>query len=95
MSADKLWFVRAGESGVYADDFRKGDHVAIGWTELGPDVPVDDREAFDRLMASTFPNESDGTRSSWSAQIRRFYTEPQIGEGVITYDPKLARITSV
>src|SRR4051812_35443760 len=88
MPAEKMWFVRAGESGIFAKDFRTGGFVAIGWNELRKDIPFADTAALIREMSSVYSEKEAGTLQSWAGQIRRFYVEPQLGDGVVTYDPK-------
>jgi restriction system protein len=66
----RFWFVRAGERAVAIDDFRTGNLMAIGWREVGPlPTAVDDR-TLERIFAERYPNEREGTRRVWLAQVK-------------------------
>jgi restriction system protein len=87
MTPKRLWFVRAGRDAAFVDQFRSGNHVALGWAEVGrvdPDIPDD---VLDERFAQAFPKAKDGTRAVWAAQVKRFLRELEVGDGVVTYDP--------
>ena len=84
----KVWVVRAGRNGVYAEYFLEKGVVAIGWGEVGemeytlPDVEI--RRRFDEK----WPTEKPRTRATWAAQAKRFLREVEEGDAVVTYDPE-------
>jgi restriction system protein len=87
MTKRKVWMVRAGKGGTYADEFIEQSFVGIGWTELGEiDAPTSKMELKRRVEAE-YPNERPGTLDSWASQIKRYVSEIDIGDEVTTYDP--------
>ncbi len=87
MSDPPLWFVRAGEGGAYAPDFRATNSVGIGWNEVGPITPeTPDEEIHDRF-AKTYSDKEKKTFVAWANQVRRFLREIRAGDAVVTYDP--------
>jgi restriction system protein len=99
MATDHLWFVRAGASAAYLDDFLSKGIVGLGWSKAGKITSnLGDNELTARI-AQAYPDQSEGTRRVWVSQIRRFLREPQIGDGCVSYDPErrlyfLGRLTS-
>ena len=85
MSA-RFWFVRAGERAAAIDDFRTGNLVAIGWREVGPMPEHVDDSALHRLFAERYPQDREGSRRVWAAQVKRFTRELHVGDPVATYD---------
>jgi restriction system protein len=86
MTAQRFWFVRAGEGAAWVDEFISQGVVAIGWKQVGyVDPNVSDAELAKRFQAA-FPQERDGSRKAWAAQIKRFLREIKVGDAVATYD---------
>lgn len=98
-STAPFWMVRAGRGADCVDEFRTGNWVGLGWTEVGalsPDVPDD---VVDGLFRKAYADQKEGARRVWAAQVKRFLRELQVGDPVTTYDPNarmylLGEITS-
>jgi len=86
MSNRRFWFVRAGEGAAYADEFLSQEIVAVGWKAAGKLTADNPDSDFDNRFQAAYPEESDGTRKSWAAQVKRFIREIAIGDPVATYD---------
>jgi hypothetical protein len=87
VNGPSVWVVRAGEGGVYADDFEESGVVAIGWTEVGPIAASDGDADIDGKFDSTYPKRKEGSRRNGAAQVRRFLREIKVGDTVATYSP--------
>ncbi|HEU0118806.1 MAG TPA: restriction endonuclease [Alphaproteobacteria bacterium] len=81
-----MWLIRAGRKGVYFDDFKEKNIVAIGWSDAGNMVHLKNREEFFKHICSTFPENSRQSNHVASSQIYRFMHEIKISDHVITYD---------
>ncbi|WP_317624185.1 restriction endonuclease [Rhodalgimonas zhirmunskyi] len=79
--------VRAERKGILFDDFIDRGLVAIGWGEAGDFTSNPDPASILEAVQETYPDKSEGTNRIGASQIARFLTEPQIGDGVITYSP--------
>lgn len=87
MANTPLWFVRAGEEGAYAADFRSSNTVGIGWNEVGPVSADTDDDEINRRFELAYPGKKKGARDVWASQVRRYLREIRVGDRVITYDP--------
>ncbi len=87
MANPPLWFVRAGEGGKSASDFRSTNSVGIGWDKVGPISPDTPDEEIDERFARAYPDNKENARNVYANQVRRFLREIRIGDGVATYDP--------
>ncbi len=86
-----MWMVRAGKSGVYAEEYREEGIVAIGWNEMD-EVPDDvTREQLATLYDAAYPDVSTGTRNASLGQLVRFRWELNIGDSLATYDSATRR----
>ena len=84
----KMWMVRAGRGGVYAEHFLNNGVVVIGWAEMGEIAPDEsDADIWQRYTA-TFPGDSPGQRGAGAGQVRRFLREVTVGDYAVTYDPR-------
>ncbi len=86
MSA-KLWMVRAGRGGVFADEFVRDNFVAIGWEEAGDPTAVRERAELVARFAKVWPEASEQSRFQGASVVFRFVNELAVGDEVITYDP--------
>lgn len=84
----KIWMVRAGRGGGFADRFLGESIVAIGWGEIGEITASDSEDEIKRRFAEAFPNEKPGARAAWAGSVRRFVKEVEVGDSVVTYDNK-------
>lgn len=82
-----VWIVRAGEGGVYADEFEGSGVIAIGWREVGPIDAKDAEAALDARFAAAYPQWTDAARRLGAGQVRWFLREVSIGDAVATYLP--------
>ena len=82
----RIWFVRAGSGGVYAEHFLSNSVVAIGWADVGEIRPDDSDEEIKLRFEAVFPNDPPGKRSSSAGQVKRFVREVEVGDLAITYD---------
>jgi hypothetical protein len=87
MANPPLWFVRAGEDGAWAPNFRTTNSVGIGWEQVGPISAEDPDEEINERFANTYKDKEQNTRAAWANQVRRYLREIRVGDGVVTYDP--------
>jgi restriction system protein len=87
MSRKSMWMVRAGEGGVYVDDFRADSFVAIGWIEMGDMSALRTREQFSKAVEKAYPGSRKMQVAVSAGQAFRFLREMMIGDRVLTYDP--------
>ena len=84
----KMWMVRAGRNGVYAEHFLNNGVVAIGWAAMGEIAPDESDADIWQRYAETFPGDSPGQRGAGAGQVRRFLREVAVGDYAVTYDPR-------
>ena len=91
----RMWFVRSGRSGIYAEHFLDASVVAIGWGEVG-EIPneLSDRELLNRFR-EVWPHDKPRTRQTWAAQVKRFLRTIEVGDLVVTYDPVRLALTTL
>ena len=87
-TAGKMWMVRAGRNGVYAEHFLNNGVVAIGWAAMGEIAPDESDADIWQRYAETFPGDSPGQRGAGAGQVRRFLREVAVGDYAVTYDPR-------
>ena len=92
-----MWMVRAGENAFLIDDFKDLNIVAIGWGigDLSNKTPLEIKQ----LMAELYPDANKTSLALNTAQEIKFACEFEIGDYVISYEPKnhsylVGRITS-
>lgn len=90
--------VRAGENGIYIDDFKKYGIVAIGFIGLG-DLTNLNPAQIRQAVCDTYPNYNNMQIGIQSGQVNKFVNEFQIDDYVVSYNPKkdlylVGRITS-
>ena len=81
-----MWMVRAGENGFLIDDFKQDNIIAIGW-EIG-DLSDKTRDEIKQIMREYYPNANNKSLGNNSGQVIKFVLDFQIGDYVITYNPK-------
>ena len=84
-----VWMVRAGEKGIYIEDFIGKKIIAIGWSELGELPKQIDYERLKELLKNHYPEQKDGWYNQCTSQIWKFVYEFEIGDRIVTYDPGL------
>lgn len=82
----KMWMVRAGRGGVYAEHFLSNGVVAIGWAAMGEIAPDESDADIWQRYAETFPGDSPGQRGAGAGQVRQFLREVAVGDHAVTYD---------
>lgn len=81
-----MWMVRAGENAFLIDDFKESNIIAIGW-EIG-DLIGKNSEEIKQIMAKRYPKVNKTSLGLNSAQVIKFANEFEIGDWVISYNPK-------
>jgi restriction system protein len=87
MTSKRMWFIRSGRDATFFDSFRSEGYVGVGWNKIGKLSPDVSDEELEHLFAKAYPEDKEGTRKVWAAQVRRFMREVEVGDGVATYDP--------
>jgi restriction system protein len=82
----KLWMVRSGSGGRWADECVDKGIVGLGWLEAGDPNSFVDKRALQRAILAAYPDYSEGQAASAASQLWRFRTEVAEGDQVITYD---------
>lgn len=93
-----MWMVRAGENGIYINDFKKYGIVAIGFIGLG-DLTNLKYEDIRQAVCDAYPYYNNNQIGMQSGQVNKFVNEFQIDDYVVSYNPKkelylVGRITS-
>ena len=78
--------VRAGENAFLIDDFKELNIIAIGW-EVG-DLLGKSSDEIKELIANRYPDASKTSLGLNSTQVIKFAREFEIGDFVISYNPK-------
>lgn len=84
----KMWMVRAGRGGVYAEHFLNNGIVAIGWGQIGEIKPDESDDDIRQRYDAAFPEDRPGQRNISFGQVRRFLREVAVGDNAVTYDPQ-------
>lgn len=87
----RTWMVRAGKGGRFFDEFRDKSIVAIGWDGIGDLARMKTRDEIANAVRAASPNSSEQSISMTAGQLYRFAREFQIGDRVVTYDPRARR----
>ena len=87
-SDGKMWMVRAGRGGVYAEHFLTSGVVAIDWAEVGEIGSDESDDSIRQRYEATFTEDSPGQRNVSIGQIKRFLREVAVGDHAVTYDPR-------
>lgn len=85
--SQKIWMVRAGEGGRFAEDFISHKMIAIGWNKVGDLSNVTSLEQIKKIMRQEYPSAKAGWVNICAGQIYRFRKEIKKGEWVLTYNP--------
>ena len=93
-----MWMVRAGENGIYIDDFKKFDIISIGFIALG-DLTDLNPEQIRQTVSEAYPDYNNMQIGMQSGQVIKFVHEFHIGDYVISYNSKediylIGKITS-
>jgi predicted Mrr-cat superfamily restriction endonuclease len=75
--AEQLWVVRAGEQARYAEDFRSGEFIAVGFRDFFPD-DLDGTSETDLRRRATNPAER-----TFASQLSTFAYHLDIGDYLI------------
>lgn len=86
MVKNRMWMVRAGEGGYQFDVFKSENIVAIGW-ETGDLSNISTKEDIKKILKEKYPRYSAGRLNITAGQIRKFRSEFEKGDNVVTYDP--------
>ena len=81
-----MWMVRAGEHGFLIDDFKQDNIIAIGW-EIG-DLSDKTPDEIKQIMREYYPNANNKSLGNNAGQVKKFACDFQIGDYVITFNPK-------
>ena len=84
----KMWMVRAGRGGAYAEHFLTSGVVAIGWASMGEIKPDESDADIWQRYAATFPEHNPAQRGNMVGQVKRFLREVAVGDYAVTYDPR-------
>ena len=86
MSNPSIWMVRAGRGAEYVDDFIENELVAIGFGTI--EVQSDtDKSIIEARLKEANPMASPGKIGVSASQLKRYYSEINVGDAVMTYDP--------
>jgi restriction system protein len=83
----RMWMVRAGRGGVFWDDFKENNVVAIGWHEIGPLDGFATRDDITKAISGIWPESTTQAQAMTAGQIMRFRSDIAVGDRVVTYDP--------
>jgi restriction system protein len=89
-NSSTLWGIHAGRTGDAETLFLVHGYIAMGWKEMGGLVELpDDREAFRKKVAATYPGEPAGAINNFTGQLYRFVHVMKIGD-YVAYRPLTA-----
>lgn len=77
-----FWVVRAGKHGGNEDYAINNNVVVVGWDDIGDLSQISDREAIQKLVQETYPDESIGTQRIWTGELWAFKERIQKGDWV-------------
>lgn len=77
-----FWVVRAGKRGENEDYVVDNAIVGLGWKAVGDLTNIKDREALQKYIEKTYPDESIGTQRIWTGELWAFKERIQIGDWV-------------
>jgi restriction system protein len=77
-----FWVVRAGKHGENENYAVEHSVVLIGWDDVGDLSSVKDRDTLQRLVESTYPDESSGTQRIWTGEIWAVKDRIQVNDWV-------------
>lgn len=80
--------IRAGSGGIFIEDFRSNNAIAIGWNDLGDLNQYADHDALRAAYQAAYPDDKPGKIPNAIAMMRKFRDEIQKGDLVISYDPE-------
>ena len=95
----RMWMVRAGRNGRWAEAFLSERVVGLGWEALGDSTRFSTKAAMLSAMMRAYPEKTEGQAASGVSQLWRFQRELSIGDDVVTYESgtrlyHLGKITS-
>lgn len=82
------WMVRAGRRGIYSDDFKEGNLVAIGWSELGDLSQYKPDKSLREKYLAIYANEKPGATANALAMILKFRDQIKADDYLISYNPE-------
>ena len=82
----KLWMVRSGSGGRWAEECRERNIVGLGWEDVGDPNGFASKRALQQALQQTYPEYTESQAASGASQLWRFRTELSEGDNVITYD---------
>jgi restriction system protein len=83
-----VWKVTAGRGNGFVAQFLSCNVVAIGWLEGGNVVAIRSRAELTDHFRASFPDQTQRQVEVGANQVWRFHHEIEIGDEVVTYDPK-------
>lgn len=88
MDRNEAWMVRAGRGGRFFDDFKERSFVGVGWREIGSLASIKSRDEVVQLVRGAYPALTDQAVVVAAGQLFRFAADFQVGDRVVTYDPR-------
>lgn len=82
------WMIRAGRSGVHAEEWLEKGIVGIGWDCGGADISSMTREQIRATYKAAHPNESRNKVAATVGQVFHFAHDMSRGCEVVMYDPQ-------
>jgi restriction system protein len=84
--AQRMWMVRAGRNGRWADAFLSQGVVGLGWHGVGDPTRFSTKAAMLAEMRQAYPTMRHGQAASGVSQLWRFERELAVGDDVVTYE---------
>jgi restriction system protein len=78
----RFWVVRAGKHGQNESHALERGVVLIGWDDVGDLSSAANRDVLQRLIETTYPDESLGTQRIWTGELWAFKERIQVGDWV-------------
>ncbi|MBN1697337.1 MAG: hypothetical protein JW881_07470 [Spirochaetales bacterium] len=92
MNEKTLWGIHAGRYGEADQLFLKKNYIALGWKAMNDLSRIENnRDAFKKTVAKTYPDEKRGAISVHAGLLYRFVHEMNIGD-IIIYPSKMDRL---
>ena len=81
---ERIFCVRAGKAGKYADSFVQGGYVAIGWNDVVALYEAGSRDEIKSKLSEAYPEYSPGELGQSTGEIKRFILDIQRDDFVLT-----------